>query len=89
MVVSGFGKMIGLESGVMTGTQKLGRSLALPPAMFESVFWLVEAFSFPAPVPFSVAAKPNVVKNIIINCSCKGLHLTNEFFHLSSVSSSL
>ena len=44
---------MGLASGVITGTQKLGSSLALLPDMFDSE--LVEGLSLANVSPFSVA----------------------------------
>lgn len=53
MLVSGFGIITGLESGVITGTQKLGRVFAFFPDILERVD--VDELADPEPSPFSVA----------------------------------
>lgn len=55
MSVDGFGIIIGFESGVMAGTQKLGKSFALVPDMFDRLAPLVEGLLPDKPSPFSVA----------------------------------
>lgn len=58
MLVSGFGIIMGFESGVIAGTQKLGKDFAFPPDILERLDdSLCDDMPAPDPSPFSVAVE--------------------------------